>query len=339
MTNLTNFPGLAASMDNLDEKSEDSIILLDSKTLLFKECVKNILEDNKKGVDSSNKSNIIKNMDKENQKPINDIINQNDNENKIKKQISAISIKKNKKEDKKTSKIFLYKKRNRNLFTINNPKEFSVFNHGENNNYPRTLIQEVIENYHQYIEENVTNSAKAESGNIKKRSKKLKDIQKRKENSDNIRKKIKTKFFKILKNTINEKLKIAGSKKFFKCLPNKFISNVSKEKNKSILDLTFKEIFSNNLCENESKDQYQFELIKYYHNLEVLEYLEKNNNISEQINFNILKNMKFTQIFNEYLKSKEFEMEIALLKKENESDKYIKDYIIRANDLIEFFSN
>ena len=32
-------------------------------------------------------------------------------------------------------------------------------------------------------------------------------------------------------------------------------------------------------------------------------------------------------------------MEIALLKKENESDKYIKDYIIRANDLIEFFSN
>ena len=49
--------------------------------------------------------------------------------------------------------------------------------------------------------------------------------------------------------------------------------------------------------------------------------------------------MKFSQIFNEYLKSKEFEMEIALLKKENESEKYIKDYIIRANDLIEFFSN
>ena len=124
-------------MDNLDEKSEDSIILHDLKTLLFKECVKNILEYNKKGVDSSNKINIIKNKDKENQKPINNIINQNDNENKIKKQISVISIKKKKKEDKKTSKNFLCKKRIRNLFTINNHKEFSVFNHEENNNYPR----------------------------------------------------------------------------------------------------------------------------------------------------------------------------------------------------------
>ena len=49
--------------------------------------------------------------------------------------------------------------------------------------------------------------------------------------------------------------------------------------------------------------------------------------------------MKFTQIFNEYLKSKEFEIEIASLKREKENEKYIKDYIIKASDLIDFFSN
>ena len=49
--------------------------------------------------------------------------------------------------------------------------------------------------------------------------------------------------------------------------------------------------------------------------------------------------MKYYKIYNEYLKSKEFEMEIASLKKEKENDKYIKDYIIKASDLIEFFSN
>ena len=339
MTHLTNFPGLAP-FENLDERSDDSKILYDSKTLLFKDCVQKILENNsKKYEDSSNKINIHGNIDKQNKKF--NIVQQNEKINKVKKQISVISPKKKKKEkeDKKSSNNFLCKKRNRFLFTINNPKEFSVFNHGGYNHYSKKLIQEVIENNFQNNIENATGGANAESGNKKKRSIKLKNIKKRKENSDNIRKKIKTRFFKVLKNKVNERLKIAGSQKFFKFLPNKFITNVSKEKNKSVLDLTFKEMFSKYLCEGGSKDQYQSELINYYHNLEVLEYLEKNNDISEKSNFNIFKNMKFSQIFNEYLKSKEFEMEIALLKKENESDKYIKDYIIRANDLIEFFSN
>ena len=49
--------------------------------------------------------------------------------------------------------------------------------------------------------------------------------------------------------------------------------------------------------------------------------------------------MTFNQIFNEYLNSKEFEFEIASLKQEKESDKYIENYIIKASDLINFFSN
>ena len=85
MTHLPNFPGLA-SIDNVEEQSEDSNILYDSKTLLFKECVQNLLEDNnKKDVDASNKNKMLGNIDKENKKS--NIITQK--EKKVKKQIST----------------------------------------------------------------------------------------------------------------------------------------------------------------------------------------------------------------------------------------------------------
>ena len=213
--------------------------------------------------------------------------------------INAFFEQTNNKEAKKECSTFLGKKRK--FFKIDYPKDFHIFSCG---------------NY---------------------KHKKIRNVQKRKENSDNIRKKIKSRFLKVLRNTVNERLKIAGSQKLFKFLPQKFISNVSKEKNKAALELTFKDIFSTNYCEEGQKDQ--SELKNYYHNLEVLKYLEQNRDVSENSNFNIIKNMKYSQIFNEYLKSKEFEMEIASLKKEKENDKYIKDYIIKACDLIDFFSS
>ena len=239
-----------------------------------------------------------------------------------------------KKEDKKESTNLLGKKRN--FFKIDYPKDFHIFNCGQYNQYSRQKINEVmnelsINNSKEEAEDITTNSGS------KKKIKKIKNVQKRKENADNIRKKIKSRFLKVLRNTVNERLKIAGSQKFFKFLSQKFISNISKEKNKAALDLTFKEIFSKDFSEGETKDQAEYN--NYYHNLEVLNYLEKNKEISENSNFNIFKNMKYSQIFNEYLKSKEFEIEIASLKREKENEKYIKDYIIKASDLIDFFSN
>ena len=174
-------------------------------------------------------------------------------------------------------------------------------------------------------------------GSKKKSCKKIQNVQKRKENADNIRKKIKSRFLKVLKNTVNERLKAAGSQKLFKFLPQRFICNVSKEKNKAVLNLSFKELFSKNFCENEKGNE--ADLANYYHNLSVLDYLQKNVEISENSNFNVFKDMKYYKIYNEYLKSKEFEMEIASLKKEKENDKYIKNYIIKASNLIDFFSN
>ena len=100
------------------------------------------------------------------------------------------------------------------------------------------------------------------------------------------------------------------------------------------MNLSFQELFSKNFCEGEKENE-----INFNHNQLVLKYLENNKEICEKSNYNNFKNMKFYEIYNEYLKSKEFEMEITSLKNEKETDKYIKDYIIKASDLIDFFSN
>jgi hypothetical protein len=48
--------------------------------------------------------------------------------------------------------------------------------------------------------------------------------------------------------------------------------------------------------------------------------------------------MKYSELFNEYFISKEFEEEIYKLKQEKENDKYIKNYIIKSKNFINFFS-
>jgi len=235
-----------------------------------------------------------------------------------------IIIEKNpKNETKNESNNLLGKKRN--LFNVEVPTYFSIFNYGNYNKYSRKLIDEVLKSHNNEKTADIKN----------KKSQKKKKLLKRKENTDNIRKKIKSRFLKNLKNSINEKLRQAGSTKFFSFLPQNFICNISKQKNKEVLNLSLKEMFSKNFCINE-KDK---DLKKYYHNISVLEYLEQNPDIVEKSNYNIFQKMKYHQIFKEYLKSKEFEMEIANLKQEKENDKYIRKYIIKANNFLDFFLN
>ena len=226
---------------------------------------------------------------------------------------------------------FLGKKRN--LFKIEKHKDFSIFNYGDYDIDIRKMIQEIMDNSNKV---NFMVDAKSEKKNTKI---KIKDVQTRKENADNIRKKVKLRFLKHLRNIVNERLREAGATKIFKFLPQRFTSDITKKKNKAILNLSFKEIFSKNFFEGYPLNENNGDLLNYYHNISVLEYLEKNKEISEKSNFNIFKDMKFYQIFNEYLKSREFEMEIASLKEEKENDKYIKNYIIKARDLIDFFAN
>ena len=103
-----------------------------------------------------------------------------------------------------------------------------------------------------------------------------------------------------------------------------------------MLNLTLKEVFSENFCQNEKEGCSSSE--KYKHNLKVLDYLKNNQIISERSNFNYFKDMKYYEIYYEYLRSNEFEKEINRIKKK-ENIEYTKLYIQLAFNLINFFLN
>ena len=77
---------------------------------------------------------------------------------------------------------------------------------------------------------------------------------------------------------------------------------MSKKINKEVLDLTFKEVFSKNFSLN-NDESYANDpnLNKYNYNKSMLDYLEKRKNICEKSDYINFKNMKYYQIFEEYL--------------------------------------
>jgi len=182
----------------------------------------------------------------------------------------------------------------------------------------------------------------------------------RKFQTDNIRKRIKTRFLKILKNKVNDNLKKAKSEKLFTNLPQCFIKEITKERIKRIINKTLKELLSTNFYEEYKKEENNFiEILKssknkdvknYKKNKEVLEYLEKNKEICEKSKFDIIGNMTFKELFEQYLKSKDFEDDVSKLKEkrkynkkkdiyETENSQYIRNYIIYAFGFINYFSN
>ena len=158
---------------------------------------------------------------------------------------------------------------------------------------------------------------------------------KRKYKPDDIRKKIKARFHKAIKNIINENLKKAGSKEFFDFIPQCFIGNVSKNLNHKILDFTYKELlledFSSHLkLSNVDK-------IKYQRNQKVLKYLKENPEISKRAGFDLIEKMKYKELLQLYFFSNQFEKSINMLKEEKESSDYIEEYIYRAKTYIRFY--
>ena len=175
--------------------------------------------------------------------------------------------------------------------------------------------------------------AKDSEGKIKKTKKQ------RKFKSDDIRKKIKSNCHKIIKNIINENLKKAGSEEFFGFLPQSFLGNVSKIFNKKYMNSTYEDLLSIDFSKNQKTGNLEIDQKNYNKNINVLNYLEKNPEISKISGFYKIKKMKYKDILNSYFLSKEFENTIDMLKNKNETSEYIIEYIFLAKKYINFFSN
>ena len=102
--------------------------------------------------------------------------------------------------------------------------------------------------------------------------------------------------------------------------------------------MTYKELlsfdFNNELKIDSSKND-----TKFLRNQKVLEYLEKNPEISERAGFNLIQNMKYKELLKMYFNSIQFENSIYQLKTENESSDYIQEYIYRSKTYIRFYSD
>lgn len=152
----------------------------------------------------------------------------------------------------------------------------------------------------------------------------------RRENHDNIRKKIKRNFLnKALIKKINSIIKNKGNKILFEKFQQHFVSDVTRKSNKQLINLTLEEIFKKKELYHESELKY------YYHNLDLVnsEQIQENNELK-----NIL-NKTYKKIFEEYLNSEEFNIdEINRLKKNRMDNEYIKKYKYLAKHFIEFSS-
>ena len=233
-----------------------------------------------------------------------------------------------------------------NKFRVYSLNDFNVFHPGGNIEFFKQIKEKFKDEINNSIKEDIKSISTSRKFKIykeknKKSRKKTKEKKKRKEKPDDIRKKIKSRFLKTIKNRVNQMLKIAKSEEYFDFLPQCFICNISKQKNKSIINMTFKELMSQKFFEEEKKDKKKIspDKKKYDNNVRVLKYLENNEEICKKSNFNVIGNMTFKELFREYLKSEEFEKEIEKLKEEQNNDNYIIEYIIKAYNFINYFSN
>ena len=168
----------------------------------------------------------------------------------------------------------------------------------------------------------------------------------RKEREDNIRKKIKSNFHKKIFKLINEKLKKAGAKLYFQSLPQYFISDITKKTNFDALEINYKDLFeythekfiNNKIVNSKIEVMKRVSEKKYKKNIETLNYLDNNLEISEKSGWSKIKSMKYIDLLEAYFNSKEFEESIEKLEKK-ETKNYINDYIYYSLNYIEHFKS
>jgi hypothetical protein len=134
---------------------------------------------------------------------------------------------------------------------------------------------------------------------------------------------------RYLLNALNKKLRKAGFNTVFLKFPQSLANNVAKDFNKILLNMRLKEIFR-------AKDLYRdINKTNYKHNLKLVEQIEERGNPE----LNMILNVKFRVLFEEYVNSEEFRIaEIKRIKKSKlKNDAYYeKKYIYLAKQFIKF---
>ena len=105
------------------------------------------------------------------------------------------------------------------------------------------------------------------------------------------------------------------------------------------MNSTYEDLLSIDFSKNEKASNLDIAIKNHNKNINVLNYLNKNPEISKISGFSKLKKMKYKDILSSYFLSKEFENTIDMLKNKKETTEYITEYIFLAKDYINFFSN
>ena len=158
----------------------------------------------------------------------------------------------------------------------------------------------------------------------------------RRNKEDDIRRMIGRRFFNdVLLNSINATLKKVGCINIFEKFQQDVIYYLVKKYNKNVLDMTLEDIFTKKELYNKNN------LEKYNHNLKLVNQIKSDelNDIRERTQIDRILNMRYYDLFKEYLVSNEFIVEINRLKSNNKKfdDFYIDQYIYYNYHFIDNF--
>jgi hypothetical protein len=176
----------------------------------------------------------------------------------------------------------------------------------------------------------------------------------RKNDKDNIRKKIKGQLHREINHIITENLKKSNCKIYiedFCTFPQCFLTDVTHDFNRKFFEFTFEELIEKDFLsdlkqdKNPKKDKKQNyitiknEIEKYKNNKNILNYLNENPEINNISGFDKIKKMKYVDILKAYFLSGEFENSIINMIKQKEDNYYIEKYVNTALTYVDYYSN
>ena len=128
----------------------------------------------------------------------------------------------------------------------------------------------------------------------------------------------------FLINILNNILRLKNNSSRFKKLPKSIVTNVYSNGKKEFRNISIKEIFSKKeLYKNEYDEK------NYIHNLNLIEKNENNECFKDILN------RKFSEFYQDYINSKQFNVdEVNRLKNENKENDYIDRYIYVARNFL-----